>query len=95
MSGLYWKTDIGRTYKVLLASADLTYFLRERLNIFLIFQMYVALHSYGEKVMYPWSHSKEKLPDWQELHSVGVTMADAITSISGIPFWVNIFWKLF
>jgi hypothetical protein len=51
--------------------------------------MYIALHSYGEKVMYPWSYTKEKLHDWQELHSIGVTIADAITSISGQEYWVR------
>ena len=51
--------------------------------------MYITLHSYGEKVMYPWSNTKEKLPDWQELHSVGLAIAEGITAISGQEYWVR------
>ena len=53
------------------------------------FQIYFSLHSYGEKVMYPWSYTNQKLPDWQELHSVGIVIADAIEAIAGLPYWVR------
>ena len=39
--------------------------------------------------MYPWSYTTEKLPDWQELHSVGVVIANAIEAIGGLPYWVR------
>ena len=54
-----------------------------------MFQIYFSLHSYGEKVMYPWSYTNQKLPDWQELHSVGIVIADAIEAIAGLPYWVR------
>jgi hypothetical protein len=39
--------------------------------------------------MYPWSHTKEKIHDWQELHSIGITIATAIETISGQEYTVR------
>jgi hypothetical protein len=38
----------------------------------------MALHSYGQKIIYPWSHTKEKIPDWKELQDLGHVMARAM-----------------
>lgn len=43
-----------------------------------LFQMYIAYHSYGEKIIYPWSYSGKKVPDWQELHAMGAIMGNKI-----------------
>merc|ERR1712088_166204 len=42
------------------------------------FDMYLAFHSYGEKIIYPWSYSNRKLDDWQDLDRVGRVIARAI-----------------
>ena len=44
--------------------------------------MYLALHSYGQKVIYPWSYGGKKIPDWQELDRVGRVMAHSILRAS-------------
>ena len=45
--------------------------------------MYLSLHSYGEKVLYPWSSTAEPVPDWRELRHVGKKMAEAIFDATG------------
>ena len=40
--------------------------------------MYLALHSYGEKIIYPWSYTSKKVEDWRELDRVGRVMARAM-----------------
>ena len=44
--------------------------------------MYVSLHSYGQKIMYPWSNSPEKVKDWRDLDRVGRVMKQAIKESS-------------
>jgi len=38
---------------------------------------YLAYHSFGQKMLYPWSHTKDKVADWAELHHMGNAMAAA------------------
>ncbi len=38
----------------------------------------MSLHSYGQKVIYPWSYTKEKVADWKELQNMGDSMARAM-----------------
>ncbi len=40
--------------------------------------MYLSYHSYGEKIVYPWSYTAAPAPDWRELQGVAVHMADAM-----------------
>ena len=40
--------------------------------------MYLGLHSYGQKIIYPWSYTGKKIHDWQELDRVGRVMSRAI-----------------
>ena len=40
--------------------------------------MYLAMHSYGEKIIYPWSYKSAPIEDWRDLHSMAETMAGAI-----------------
>ena len=44
--------------------------------------MYISLHSFGQKIMYPWSYTKRPIPDWVELHSVGKHFAAAVKKVS-------------
>jgi hypothetical protein len=39
--------------------------------------------------MYPWSYTNQKVADWQELHSVGLIIAENIEAIGGLPYWVK------
>merc|ERR1719412_320765 len=39
---------------------------------------YISLHSYGQKILYPWSYSAVRLPDWQEMQAVGRKIANSI-----------------
>ena len=40
--------------------------------------MYLALHSYGEKIIYPWSYTSKKVGDWKDLDRVGRVMSRAM-----------------
>jgi len=39
--------------------------------------------------MYPWGFSREPLPDFQQLHDVGIEMSKAIFNVSGHDYWVR------
>ena len=41
-------------------------------------QLYMSFHSYGQKVLYPWSYTSEKIYDWSDLERVGIKISDAI-----------------
>jgi len=45
--------------------------------------MYISLHSYGQKVLYPWSHSGNKVRDWEDLDILGGMMRETIMEASG------------
>jgi hypothetical protein len=48
--------------------------------------MYLSLHSYGEKIIYPWSYSSKKVEDWRELDRVGRVMARAMYKSSNAKY---------
>ena len=39
---------------------------------------YLAFHSFGNKIVYPWGHTGQKIEDWKDLHSLAEAAADAI-----------------
>jgi len=47
------------------------------------FLAYLSFHSFGSKILYPWSSNAEKVPDWRELHDTANVMAEAIFHQSG------------
>ena len=42
----------------------------------IVLQLYTSIHSYGQKIIYPWSYTADKIYDWRELESMGHAMAD-------------------
>jgi carboxypeptidase A4 len=36
------------------------------------------IHSYGQKILYPWSYTKVRLHDWEDMQRMGQIMARAI-----------------
>lgn len=43
---------------------------------------YVAFHSFGTKLMYPWSYANVKTHDWKELHNLAVHLAEGMFEAS-------------
>ena len=50
---------------------------------FFPFQFYLPIHSYGQKIVYPWSFTGDQVFDWRELHEMAQTMARAVQATSG------------
>jgi len=46
------------------------------------FASYITFHSFGSKIMYPWSYANLKVKDWKELHNLGVHLAEGIFEAS-------------
>ena len=44
---------------------------------------YLSYHSFGQKILYPWSFTEDKVPDWTELHHMANTLAAGIYDASG------------
>ena len=44
---------------------------------------YLAFHSFGNKILYPWGHTSEKTEDWKDLQHFAKVAADAIGHING------------
>ena len=42
------------------------------------FQMYISLHSFGELILYPWSHTKKPIHDWHELDAMARRWSDVV-----------------
>ena len=44
--------------------------------------------SFGQKILYPWSHTNSKVADWEELHHMANTLAEVIriTQLSSYAF---------
>ena len=40
--------------------------------------MYISLHSFGELILYPWSHTKKPIHDWHELDAMARRWSDAV-----------------
>ena len=40
--------------------------------------MYISLHSFGELILYPWSHTKKPVHDWRELDEMARRWSDVV-----------------
>ena len=40
--------------------------------------MYISLHSFGELILYPWSHTKKPIHDWRELDEMARRWSDVV-----------------
>jgi len=47
------------------------------------FVAYLAFHSFGSKIIYPWSYKDDKVPDWQDLHLMANVIAEEVFNESG------------
>ena len=45
-------------------------------------QMYISLHSFGELILYPWSHTTVPIHDWLELDQMARKWSDTISQSS-------------
>ena len=61
----------------------------EKIPIFLIFQSYISFHSYGQKILYPWSYTSAPIDDWKELQEMGEIMAQEMNRSNGLDFTVG------
>jgi len=50
---------------------------------------YIMIHSYGQKILYPWSYTAVRIPDWEEMQIMGQTMARSIERASGLNYDVG------
>ena len=54
-----------------------------RLFLLFSFQSYISFHSYGQKILYPWSYTSARIEDWYDLQQMGEIMAKEIRKTSG------------
>ena len=47
------------------------------------------IHSYGQKILYPWSYTNVQVHDWQDLQKMGQLMARVIERNSGLNYIVG------
>ena len=57
--------------------------------IHLFLQSYLMLHNYGQKILYPWSYTDKRIPDWKDLQRMGEHMARSIEASSGLDYAVG------
>ena len=43
---------------------------------------YLSYHSFGQKILYPWSYSDTKVQDWEDLHHMANALAGEIYQAS-------------
>lgn len=46
-------------------------------------------HSYGQKILYPWSYTQDKVPDWPDLQLMGEAMGREMEAASGLRYKVG------
>ncbi|CAB3376073.1 Hypothetical predicted protein [Cloeon dipterum] len=51
--------------------------------------LYVAVHSYGEMILYPYGHTVEPVPNVDQLIAAGTASADAIAAVAGTAYTVE------
>ncbi|CAB3381376.1 Hypothetical predicted protein [Cloeon dipterum] len=51
--------------------------------------LYVAVHSYGELILYPFGHTVEPVPNVDDLIAAGTASADAIEAVGGTRYSVE------
>ena len=44
--------------------------------------MYLSLHSFGQKILYPWGYTKHPIKDWLELHTIAKLFAITVSNVS-------------
>ena len=54
-----------------------------------IFQSYIMIHSYGQKILYPWSYTAVRVHDFEDLAKMGQIMARNIERVSGLDYSVG------
>ncbi|XP_018567158.1 carboxypeptidase B [Anoplophora glabripennis] len=52
-------------------------------------KLYLAIHSYGQWMLYPWGHTTEGPEDEEELIALGELFRDAIYAVNGTEYVVN------
>ena len=45
-------------------------------------QMYISLHSFGQKILYPWAYTSRPIQDWHELHVIAKQFAAKVFNVS-------------
>ena len=45
-------------------------------------QMYISLHSFGQKILYPWAYTSRPIEDWHELHVIAKQFAAKVYNFS-------------
>ena len=54
-----------------------------------IFQSYIMIHSYGQKILYPWSYTAVRVHDFEDLAKMGQILARNIERVSGLDYAVG------
>ena len=44
--------------------------------------MYISLHSFGQKILYPWAYTSRPIEDWHELHVIAKQFAAKVYNFS-------------
>ena len=55
----------------------------------LTFQSHIAIHSFGQKICYPWSYTSNHVEDWHDLQEMGEIMSNEIQKSSGRYYTVG------
>ena len=50
---------------------------------------YIMIHSFGQKILYPWSYTSFLVHDWEDLATMGEIMARNIERHSGLDYKVG------
>jgi len=50
---------------------------------------YIMIHSFGQKILYPWSYTGVRVHDWEDLATMGEIMARNIERHSGLDYKVG------
>jgi len=46
------------------------------------FVIYISLHSFGQKILYPWAYTSRPIQDWHELHVIAKQFAAKVFNVS-------------
>lgn len=52
--------------------------------------MYISLHSFAQKILYPWSHTKRPVHDWHELDEIARIWAKKTYFASNGKFYYEV-----
>lgn len=48
--------------------------------------LYLAIHSYGQYILYPWGHTQDPADNVEDLHEAALQAAEAIEAVSGTKY---------